>query len=408
MVALHFPPWSASTGHLRVLSFCRHLPGHDWEPVVLTAHARAYAASETPLQDEPLNALRVYRAFALDAREHLSVGGKYPSWLALPDRWSSWWFGAVWKGLALIRELKPVLIFSTYPVATAHLVGLTLSRLTGLPWVADFRDPMVDSRFVDNTFEVRTRRWIERRTVEHCARALFTTDGARGEFIERYPHVPKSRFSTIPNGYEEAAFNEVEWNVGPICSSNDAPIRLVHSGSLYPDLRDPTALFRALGQLKQDGLLDAAHLRLIFRASGHESYIRNLALAENADDIVRFEPAIPHRDALREMLTSDGLVLLQAAAANHQIPAKIYEYLRARRPIVALIDRAGDTADLLTRAGVKSIAQFDDVNEIKETLVHFLRDLKANSWAFPAEAFVTGCSRASRSAEFAKILDSIA
>jgi hypothetical protein len=70
----------------------------------------------------------VERAQALDAAKHLSIKGKYPGWLALPDRWASWWPGAVATGMKIIREQKPDVIWSTYPIATAHLIGASLAE----------------------------------------------------------------------------------------------------------------------------------------------------------------------------------------------------------------------------------------------------------------------------------------
>src|ERR1041384_1514447 len=77
MVAYHFPPFAASSGIQRTLGFARHL----------------------------------------------SLKGRYPALLARPDRWISWWFGAVPKGLAMIRKYRPHVLWSTYPIATAHAIG---------------------------------------------------------------------------------------------------------------------------------------------------------------------------------------------------------------------------------------------------------------------------------------------
>ena len=82
----------------------------------------------------------VERAFAVDAARHLAVRGRYPAIVARPDRWAAWWLGAVPRSLAMIRKYRPAAIWSTYPIATAHTIGQTLHRLSGLPWIADFRD----------------------------------------------------------------------------------------------------------------------------------------------------------------------------------------------------------------------------------------------------------------------------
>src|SRR5438132_13514328 len=140
MIAFHFPPYSGGSGIHRTLKFTRYLPEFGWQPIVLTASRQAYGARAKDDYQIP-KGVEVARAFALDTKRHLSLRGKYFQSLALPDQWVTWWPGAVALGCNLIRKHRPDVIWSTYPIATAHLIGLTLYRLIGIPWVAYIRDP---------------------------------------------------------------------------------------------------------------------------------------------------------------------------------------------------------------------------------------------------------------------------
>src|SRR3954463_12658579 len=161
MVAYHFPPMNISSGIQRTLRFVQYLPEFNWEPVILTAHPRSYTGvSSASLAEVPAH-LQLKRAFALDTARHLSLWKMYPRWLALPDRWCTWWLGAVPAGLSLIRKFKPDVLWSTYPIATAHLIAYTLHRLTGIRWVADFRDPMIEPNYPSNSLERRAFEWID-------------------------------------------------------------------------------------------------------------------------------------------------------------------------------------------------------------------------------------------------------
>src|SRR4029077_15445993 len=92
-------------------------------------------------------ATHVVRAFALDSARHFAIRGRYLRSTALPDQWITWLPAAVRRGRRLAKTDDVHAIVSTYPIATAHLVGARLQAATGLPWVADFRDSMVDPEF---------------------------------------------------------------------------------------------------------------------------------------------------------------------------------------------------------------------------------------------------------------------
>ena len=107
------------------------------------------------------------------------------------------------------------------------------------------------------------------------------------------------------------------------------------------------------------------------------------------------------REALAEMMNADGLLLFQASNCNHQIPAKIYEYLRARRPILALTDPRGDTATTLHRAGTGTVVPLDSTREIARVLPGFLAAIADRTVRPAADAAIAGLSRRHRTAELA-------
>lgn len=367
LVAYHFPPDASSTGRLRTLGFMRHLPAFGWQPAVLTAQPRAYERmDEKGVADIP-SASPVRRAFALDTRRHLGWRGKYFSWLAVPDRWISWWPDAVRVGLRMIRAHQIDVIWSTYPIMTSHLVALALSRITGLPWVADFRDPVASN---GNSFNQRVCRWIERRVVARADRLVFTTPGAKHLYKRRFQDLAKAKDSSvIPNGYEEEVFSAL---LRPERSA-DTPCTLVHGGLLYRRGRNPAAFFRALARLKSQGAINSQNLRVILRASGHE--IEYQAELERLDlaNVVDLAPPVSYRAALQEQAEADGLLLFQGPEFNAQIPAKVYEYLRIGVPIIAFTETLGDTAALLREVGGGAMsAPMEDDAAIADILQKFL------------------------------------
>ncbi|MEO9150139.1 MAG: glycosyltransferase, partial [Burkholderiaceae bacterium] len=370
MIAFHFPPLAGSSGIQRTLRFVQHLPALGWQPLVLTADPRAYPQTSQDLIAEIPPDTVVRRAFALDTARHLTLGGRYFGWMARPDRWVSWRFAAVREGLRLIEEFKPDAIWSTYPIASAHQIGAELQRRSGLPWIADFRDPMAQDGYPADPKVWQSFKRIEESAIAQARLSVFTTPSAARMYRERYPQAAE-RIAVLENGYDEDSFaGVVPAPPQPADQSPDAPrpLVLLHSGIVYPSERDPTQLFAALGRLAQAGVLTPADLRLRFRASMHDDLLKAVAQSHGATDFLELCPAIGYRDALAEMLSVDALLVLQAANCNEQIPAKIYEYLRAARPILAFTDPAGDTAGVLRDAGLHAIARLDSTDEIAEAL----------------------------------------
>lgn len=407
MIAFHFPPLRGSSGIQRTLKFAQYLPQLGWLPVVLSANPRAYSNSgDDQMGDIPAEVV-VHRAFALDTSRHLSFKGRYPGWLALPDRWASWVLGAVPSGMRLIRRHLPTVIWSTSPIATAHLIGYLLHRLTGLPWVADLRDPMVDGAHPSRPAMRRASLWIEGKTVQHCARAVCTTPGAIDTYTRRYPAIPTSRFALIENAFDEENFAEAERHARAARDA-DKPFTLVHSGVIYPSERDPVPLFEALTALLSDGTISAGKFQLLLRATGHDAYLAELIEKFGIGAVVTLAPHVAYRDALQEMLSADGLLILQAANCNHQVPAKLYEYLRAGRPILALTDPVGDTAATLRRAGVDTIAPLDEKDAIIHAMKRFLNLARAGQAPVATAATVATNSRLARTRVLADLLDVVA
>ena len=407
MIAYHFPPLTGSSGIHRTLKFWRDLPRHGWQPLVLTISPGAYETKADNPAREMTPQAGVHRAFGLDTARHLSVRGRYPRALALPDRWISWWPGGVALGLQLIRREQPNAIWSTYPIATAHLIALTLRRLTGLPWLADFRDPMFDAVHPYTPVSRKVSSVIERRVVGACSKATFTAPGTLRMFAGRYPEVPASRYALVANGYSEEDFALVERSTSTRPPQDPARLTLLHSGTLYPLERDPAPFFAALAALLRAGQLHSGRLKVVLRATGHDDQMRALVERHGVGSLVELAPPVGYHAALEEMLAADGLILLQAANCNHQIPAKLYEYLRARRPILALTDLAGDTAAGLRDAGIDTIAPLDSQDEISRLLVRFLEMLRQKRAPVAGEAAIAGASRQQRSAELASLLDAI-
>ena len=409
MVAYHFPPIQGSSGVHRSISFARCLAEQGWSPTVLSVTRNALFNWSAENERMVPDGVRVIRALAFDTMRHLTVKEKYPGFLAIPDRWVSWVVAGVAAGLAHILRHRPAVIFSTYPIASAHLIAYLLHRISGTPWIADFRDPMAQDGYPPDPRVWRAFRGIEERVFAHAARVLFTAPGALDYYCDIFGEGLRERSVVIQNGYDEALFRHALDGIEPDTIRREGPLRLVHAGILYPGERDPRQFFAAIRDLMDEGIVRRGEVEISLRGSGHDAHYLPLLKELGLGDVVRFEPAVGYAQALLAMQRADGLLLFQAADCNFQIPAKVYEYFRTRRPIIAFTDPQGDTAQLLRQAGVGWVADLQDRAEIAATLRDALGAIRRDRDArYLDESFVAACAREQRAREFVRVVEEVA
>lgn len=406
LIAYHFPPLRGSSGMQRTLRFAQHLRKFGWRPIVLTIDPRAYEDVGPTKGNEIPDGVEVHRAFGFNTAKQLSIKGRYPEFLALPDRWMTWRFWAVRAGCRLVREQNVDVVWSTFPIATAHDIGREVATRTGRPWIAEFRDPMWQHDWPPEPRANAHWRAMERRIFARADRIVFTAPSAIDMYVERFPEFPRAHFELIENGYDEESFRRAE--ALPSSASHDGPVTLLHSGIVYRSERDPTQFFGAIAALKSAGRIDASRLRVLLRASGGEGDYRRDLQRLGIDDVVTLEPAVDYLPALREMMDVDGLLVLQASNCNAQVPAKLYEYLRSHRPILALTDPVGDTARTLESAGAGLIARLDSQPEIEAALIQFVEQVRADRLRRPPADVVARYSREACTGRLAALFDAVA
>src|SRR6185503_12411693 len=123
--------------------------------------------------------------------------------------------------------------------ATAHLIAWRLSVLLHKPWVADFRDPWIEDppepQAPSGAVFRSIDKWLEKKVISCCAHVTASTSDLRDALVERYPSQPRTKFSAIPNGYDEADFAQLPHAVGVA----DGRLNMLHAGNINPEFRDP-------------------------------------------------------------------------------------------------------------------------------------------------------------------------
>lgn len=373
VISYHFPPILNSSGLLRILSFVRALTEHGTDTTVLSCDIKAYQQTHSQQSTLLPANITLVRCFARHTAQSFSWRGKYLDLLALPDALQSWIVPAIWRGWRLIKQNNINSILSTYPLASAHIVGYALCRLTGVHWVADLRDPMLQPDYPSG----RLRRWlfgaIERRIFKYARWITVTTDSTAQLYQQRFAQYA-DKVITVPNGYDETLEQ-----LAAVDKASSGPVTLLHSGMLNKDDRDPTALLDAVQQLHEAGKLTAANFKLVFRASDQTAMLQQLVQQRQLQALVDIAAALPYQEAIKEMQQASALLLLQGPSCNMQIPVKLYEYLFCRRPLLALCHPDGEVARLCQQLQVGICVAIEDSVAISGAIEQLLHQLAHNS-----------------------------
>jgi glycosyltransferase involved in cell wall biosynthesis len=265
----------------------------------------------------------------------------------------------------------PQAVLSSGPPETNHLVALELHRTTGLPWLADFRDPWFGlhlQRPPTAWHRARHAR-LERAVLSRAAAVTATTTWLRDLLRERAPR-PLERLHVIRNGFDPTDFPPP-----PPPRPPATPLRLVHTGMLTLT-RSAEGLLAAIARLHADPQQRGAfEVELV---GARESRNDAAAAAPALAGCVRLRDYVPHRDAIAAMQAADVLVLIKHVEPRYRglVPGKLYEYMGAGRPILALVPES-EAADLVRELGWGEVAPPDDAEAIAAALVRLLAHKRA-------------------------------
>lgn len=382
MIAYHFPPVAASSGFLRTLKFAQYLPDHEIKPTVFTVKPSAYEhiSLENYRLIDDLHDVEVHRCFAKDGARDFALRGKYFSLFAFPDRWASWIPIAVFGALHHIKKNQPDVIWATYPIVSALVIGYWLKKLTGLPLICDLRDPIWEEETYKNTWRFRWLKRFEAKLLAVADTIVFTSPGTIEKYSQRYPDLISKKIKLITNGFDSSNFPKVN---EPVKKSQKKVF--LHSGIIPVYERNPDNFFLAIQALKEKDILNSKQHEFRLRACGFEDVYKQRIKELGIDDLVTFPAAIGYEEALLEMQAVDALMVFQGKTCNWQIPAKIFEYMQAQRPVLAWVDHGSDTEGVLASCGMADfIAPLSNATAISEVLERFV---KAGNWSLKSSGY---------------------
>lgn len=412
LVSLYFPP-AGGGGVQRTLKFAAHLPALGIETHVLAPDDPKWIHSDEDLQ--PPSQAWIHRARYVGPRgrkpaeelhgreglERVATQARLAfRRVLLPDENVTWNATAIPTAVRIVRSEGIEAVLTTSPPSSVHLIGAAVKRATGIPWVADLRDSLVahpHRRPERLPARIKERgEHLVARLVASQADAVVAVADAIAEEARGFS--PKGRLVTIPNGCDFDDFAGLEHHPSD-------RLRITHAGSFFGK-RTPRPFLAALAR---SGLEDAT-ARFVgdFRAADRE-WAEGLGLGERLELI----PFAPRRRALELQRDSEALLLLIPEAGGRGrgvLSGKVFEYLAAERPILAVVPPDGAAAALIRETGAGLVVPPED----EEAIAGGLKELHARWRAGGldgtplSEEHRERLSRGARAEELAELLRSLA
>ena len=407
---------------LRPLGLAKYLPEFGWKAIILTAKSNAVQDSrfdviETKTSDS-LNIVK--KLLKMDPEQTLMAQiaqlkkllriKKENSWFdkllaltgevaAYPDFQKGWRKTAVRSSQTIFSEHDIKALISISPPVTTHIVAKELKEQFQIPWIADFRDLWTQNQYYPYS-RIRKKREesLELKTLSDADGLVTVSEPTATELGTL--HKNKVTYS-IPNGFDPVEMNHTPGRL-------TEKFTLTYTGNIYPGKQSPEPLFSALSELVLQGEIIADDIEVRFYGS-ELNWINELVFRYGLDTVVKQYGRVDRETAVRKQKESRVLILLKwnDPAQKGITPAKIFEYLAAKRPVLTIGEFKDVTDDILqeTNAGVNVRAK-DNLRDVLLNLYHEYKQ-KGSIAYNGSESAINRYSHKEMARKFAAILDSI-
>lgn len=424
IITYYWPP-SGGAGVQRWLKFAKYLPEYGWEPIIYTPENPEFAINDQSLLQDVASDTKILKTKIWEPYEiykvltgkkgqkvNMSFAGKGKKEglmhkaaltlrgnLLIPDP-RCFWINPSIRFLSDYLKTNPVdAIITTGPPHSMHRIGMGIHRKSGLPWIADFRDPWTNIDFYKELnltwLSDKIHRRMEQQIISEANCIVSVTPTWCAELAEKKPQ----RIELVHNGYDEADVSTKE-------ESPDIDFSLVHIGSINA-ARNPKVIWKALSQLVAENpeLKQKLKIKLVGNV---EAIVFEDIEAYGLTGFIETIGYLSHQEAIAFQQKAQVLLLLinNTPNANGILTGKFYEYMVSRRPTLAIGPTESDIAKLLNETGAGKIVDFKDVTGTKTAILAFFEQYKNGT----LNSTATGYEQYSRKAQcgiMAEILNDI-
>ncbi len=359
------------------LKMIKFLPDGGWQPLVLTVRNEdVFSQRDESLENELDPNLKVFRTNSFEPfslyktftgkkkdeklvpSETISSANKglahrISIWIRMnlfvPDARAGWYFPGVKEGRKFLENENIDAVVSIGPPHTGHLIGMTLSKHFNVPHVPVFIDPWVDIAyyrgFKRSKPTLTLDNYLEKKVLAHAEAAVFVTKTMEEDYKKKYSFL-KDKSHVLYWGFDEEKFKDL-----PAPAQNDDEI-ILHAGNIF-DFQNVPKFWQSVKKEIDNG----RNLRLKFIGTVSpkiKSAIKNAGLGEYAE----YAGFLPYDEMINEL--NNASYLLVCATEKRHVPGKLFEYLRAGKPIIAFGDDNKEVENILTEANAGMIFRYDD------------------------------------------------
>ena len=423
VISYYWPP-SGGSGVQRWVKFSKYLPAEGWQPVIYTPENPERQSIDRSLEADipecaevikrPITEIySVYRDLTgkeasksevnVVNHQKKSLKGRMMMWLRgnlfIPDPRVSWVKPSVKFLKKYLKEHPVDVIVSTGPPHSMHLIAKGVAEATGIPWVADFRDPWTKLFYFKHLHltkrSSRKHEKLEKSVLDEASVVVAVSPFVQEEFKQ----MTSTPVELITNGFDPDDFQNVV--------EKDGMFNLTHTG-LFASDGNPTMLWKALSELLEEIPLMKKFLRI--RLCGKtDSQITDSIKEAGLEGYVIDLGYQPHNIATREQMNASVLLLPLRKEPEYRatLPGKLFEYLGSMNPILGIGQSDGAMAGILRSTGAGECIDWEKKDDIKEFIrTQWKRFLEGDSGIEPGN--ILPYSRRSTSRQMAALLDSVA
>jgi len=390
IITYYWPP-AGGSGVQRWLKFVKYLRDFDIEPVIYTVDNPGYVINDKSLINEIPNSIETLRQPIFEPnlilnffgtktnRESAGFLNPNPNFIGkiiqyiranyfIPDARKFWIKPSV-KFLSNYLEKNPVdVIITTGPPHSLHLIGLHLKKKKDIKWISDFRDPWTEIDYFHkmplNKKAKKKHHQLEREVLKNSDSVIVVGNTMRDQYLKETDKVV-----TISNGFDTSDNKEV--------SHLDIFFSITHVGMMNAD-RNPSDLWKILKEicLENPDFKSDLKIRLIGKIAKEVSHDLNI-FDSGITEVVDY---VSYAEVKKYQLETQVLLLCinNVPSARGIITGKIFEYLQAKRPILAIGPEDGDAAEILKNTNSGSIFGFENKQKLKQHILELYKDYKKN------------------------------